>query len=390
VGLRPGSPGEAGFRPERIELARERCAQWVKEDRTPSLAVCVARRGVVALHECWGVQGPGLGPLQRDSLFPLSSITKPVTATLALQLVEDGLLGLNRPAKEYLPELAGDHIEEVLVHHLLTHTAGYPGAPDPETMRLASERLAGGFEIPPCPENQHPKIHQLLSVLWDAPRVRRAGEAMEYGNRGYVLLAEILRRLSGRAIDDLARERIFAPLGMEDTFYVVPESEAPRVVQRPEHFPMAAGQPPWFPGIGSREHQELPLGAAGIFAAPGDMVRFGQMILNGGRTGGARILSPAAVAAMTRDQVPGIGAVLGPLVSGYASWGYGWAIESPQKWVYYNGSLIPLGTFCHPGGGGVMLWIDPVHEIVGAYFEVTKLISCFDLFSNLITAAVED
>ena len=73
-----------------------------------------------------------------------------------------------------------------------------------------------------------------------------------------------------------------------------------------------------------------------------------------------------------------------------ASWGYGFAIESPQKWPFYNGGVVPLGTLSHPGGGGAMLWIDPLHEIVGTFFEVTKGITLFDHFINMITAAAED
>jgi CubicO group peptidase (beta-lactamase class C family) len=121
-----------------------------------------------------------------------------------------------------------------------------------------------------------------------------------------------------------------------------------------------------------------------------DMAKFGQMILNRGRYGEARILSQASVAAMTRDQIPGLQAQLGPMVSKWASWGYGFAIESPQKWPFYNGGLVPLGTLCHPGAGGAMFWIDPEHEIVGTYFEATKLISSFDHFINMVTAAADD
>ncbi|HVO28187.1 MAG TPA: hypothetical protein VMW56_31660 [Candidatus Margulisiibacteriota bacterium] len=87
----------------------------------------------------------------------------------------------------------------------------------------------------------------------------------------------------------------------------------------------------------------------------------------------------------------------GLMVVADASWGYGFAIASPTKWKYYDGSLQPLGTLCHPGAGGAVLWIDRAHELVGAYFEVgthvtasmDHLVNC-DLFQNMTTAAVED
>jgi CubicO group peptidase (beta-lactamase class C family) len=151
------------------------------------------------------------------------------------------------------------------------------------------------------------------------------------------------------------------------------------------------------PGLGSRVHQEIPSTGGGVFTTPLDITAFGHMYLERGRCAGARILSPAAVAAMTRDQIPGIGARFFERVMQNASWGYGWQIESPTKWPYFHGSLQPLGTFAHPGAGGSNFWIDREHELVGAYFEVTTRVTekmdhlwNFDLFQNVIISAVED
>ena len=114
--------------PERVAHARDLCARWVESGHTPTLGVCVARRGVIVLDEAFGVRGPGADSPRLDAhaLFAGVSVTKAVTATLVMQLVDDGLLGLNRPAKDYLPEMSGEGTDEILVHHLLTHTSGYP------------------------------------------------------------------------------------------------------------------------------------------------------------------------------------------------------------------------------------------------------------------------
>ena len=164
---------------DRIAHVRNLCAGWVEQGHTPTLGVCVARRGVIVLNEAFGVMGPGPDstPLAPDVLFAIASLTKPVTATLVMQLVEDGLLGLNRPAKDYLPELSGDGTNEILVHHLLTHTTGYPfqGCPftaQPPWLEHAEKKLAAGFEPVPCPEGQDPSVHRWLSLFWDAPRIR--------------------------------------------------------------------------------------------------------------------------------------------------------------------------------------------------------------------------
>ena len=384
--------------PGRVAHARDLCARWVREGHTPTLGVCVARRGVIVLHEAFGVLGPGPGspPLARDALFSICSLTKPITATLVMQLVEDGLLGLNRPAKDYLPELCGDGADEMLVHHLLTHTTGYPFEIEPAWSEDEAKKRAAGFDMPPCPVGQDPIIHEKLSLHWNGPRVARVGEVMVYSNHNYVLLGEIVRRLSGRGLEEVARERVFDPLGMHDSYYVVPESESHRVVQRDRKIPFGDPDERFLPCIGSRRWQQTPDSGGGVLTTPRDMVVFGQMFLNRGRYGDARILSPAAVAAMTRDQIPGLGALLLNIVAERASWGYGWQVVSPTKWKYFDGSLQPLGAFGHPGAGGVNYWIDRDHELVGAYFEVTARLSPdynflwnFDLFQNAITAAVE-
>jgi CubicO group peptidase (beta-lactamase class C family) len=397
--LRPGSPDRVGMLPERVAHARNLCARWVADGHTPTLAVCVARRGVIVLHEAFGVLGPGPDSprLTSDALFPALSVSKAVTATLVMQLVEDGLLGLNRPAKDYLPELSGEGTDDILVHHLLTHTSGYPFHTDPPFVEHLVRKLRDGFEAPPRPAEQHPVGHRYLSLCWDLPRVTGVGEIMVYANHNYELLGEIVRRLSGRGLEELARMRIFDPLGMDDTYFVVPRSECHRVVQRAPGLPLADPESDFMPGIGSRQWQETPFAGAGLFSTAFDMAVFGQTFLNGGRYGDVRVLSHAAVAAMTRDQIPGLRARIVGKEEARASWGYGWAVSSPSKWKYFDGSLQPLGTFCHPGAAGQNFWIDPEHELVGAYFEVATAVTenweflwNFDLFQNAVTAAVDD
>ena len=87
--LRYGTPQEAGMLPARIDRARERCAHWVESGHTPAISVCVARRGVIVLQDVWGVLGPeqAAPALAHDSIFPIMSVTKPLTATLVLQMV---------------------------------------------------------------------------------------------------------------------------------------------------------------------------------------------------------------------------------------------------------------------------------------------------------------
>jgi CubicO group peptidase (beta-lactamase class C family) len=398
--LRTGSPEEAGVNPARISKARDLCAGWVKEGHTPALSVCVARRGIFVLHEAFGVLGPepDAPPIERHSLFPVSSVTKPVTASLVMQLVEDGLVAVNRPVRDYIPEIPAGDADEMLVHHLLTHTSGYVYYDEEPFASHAEKKVAAGFSLPETAENRHPLHAALVDLFLDAPLAARPGEVMMYSSHNYELLSEIVRRVSGRPHWELAQERIFDPLGMADTFFIVPKSESRRVVQRPLHSVGGSPENPLNRGLASPQMQESPYGGGGVFSTPRDMTVFGQMFLQGGAYGGERILSPASVAAMTRDQIPGIKARFIGVEIERASWGYGWGIESPTKWTRYRGDLRSLGSYDHGGMGGAFLWVDPEQELVGAYFEVcmsmieeTKehLWNC-DLFQNVVAATLED
>ncbi len=127
--LQSGIPDQVGMSPDRIQQVRAQARRWVEQGGTPTLVVLAARRGVIVLHEAFGVLRPGADapPVPLDALFPMASLAKIITATAILILVEEGRVGLNRPVQEYLPEYIGEGKDAVLVHHLLTHTSGWRG-----------------------------------------------------------------------------------------------------------------------------------------------------------------------------------------------------------------------------------------------------------------------
>jgi CubicO group peptidase (beta-lactamase class C family) len=209
---------------------------------------------------------------------------------------------------------------------------------------------------------------------------------MSYCSPGFNLLGEIVRRLSGISLDDFAHRRIFDPLGMNDTSYILRDSARERVVRRRPLDP-----PPF--GLDSPEYHKEPWPEAGVLSIAMDMAVFGQMLLNGGIYGGERILSSVSVREMTRNQIPGVSAQFGEELFPEAGWGYGWEVKGNKKSIR-DGSLTSPATFSHGGSGGVWLWIDPVYEIVGVYFSVSPVRApfqpdwCVDLFMNAVTAAV--
>jgi serine-type D-Ala-D-Ala carboxypeptidase len=391
---RPGAPEEVGMSARRVRHIEQLAAGWVAQGITSALVILVARRGVIVLHEAFGRLTPDddAPPVRRDTIYPLSSLTKPITATAAMLLVEDGLLGLQRPVSEYLPEFRGEGKHAVMVHHLLTHTSGLRE----QDVNAHAAKKRGVVAIPPPEATQHPWLNEYLFLRYDALLWKPPGVEMSYCSYGYNLLGEIVRRVSGQALADFARERIFEPLGMQDTFYIVPDAVRARIVSRPLDAPFAATVATGAPGLATRKNQELPLASGGVYSTAIDMAIFGQMFLNRGSYGEVSILSPAAVAEMTRNQIPGISAQYRGEFFPEASWGFGWSIHGNKRTSQW-GSLYSPHAFDHNGAGGVYVWVDPVYEIVGVYFQVTleridDILTQhrYDLFTNAVTAAVVD
>jgi serine-type D-Ala-D-Ala carboxypeptidase len=378
----------------RLAHVAQLAASWVAQGMTPALVVLVARHGLIVLHEAFGrLDVESDEPLSRDAIFPLGSITKAITSTAATALVEDGILGLNRPVTEYLPELVGAGKEAIMVHHLMTHTSGFRDEDVVE--HIARKRRAGEIPTPdnsasPLAEmyNVFPFVQQLEAAN-DLPLWKRPGTEMSYCQYGYALLEQIVERVSGKRVADLARERIFEPLGMADTSYGLPEHLRHRAVRRRLEFGWGA--------IGTREFEATTWSFASAFSTAADMATFGQLFLNHGGYGEHRVLSPATVALLTRNQIAGIPAVYRDEFFPEASWSLAWDVRGDKN-ALRDGSLLSSETFEHGGAGGVCLCIDPVNDIILAYLSVQvhqgqRIGSPMwrgDLFANATIAAIEE
>jgi serine-type D-Ala-D-Ala carboxypeptidase len=363
--LRYGDAQEAGMSDARLRHLRRLGAKWVDCGQAASLTMLVARRGVVVLHEAYGRLGPepDATALPLDAVYPISSITKPITATCAMCLVEDGVLGLHRPVQEYVPEFIGDGKDAVMIHHLLTHTSGI--TPEAVGAHATLKQERGELE---SDEAEYPGIGKLPlwargdRSLYDVPVHTPPGSEMTYCNFNYTLLADIIGRVAGQSAVIFADERVFRPLGMVDTCFTgIDPARLPRFVRRDPNDAFARLNNP------AAFHPFA--GAAGATSTAWDIAVFGQMFLNRGRYGDVRILSRPTVDAMTRDQVPGIEASYAAEHFGQAGWGYGWNIRLGKKETNRSGLTSPR-TFEHGGAGGVDLLVDPEYELVLVYCSV--------------------
>jgi len=376
----------------RIQYIEELGNQWVKGGVAPAMALLVARRGLVVLHRAFGRLTPDKDspatPL--DAIFTLASVTKLFTATAVMVLVEEGRVGLNRPVSTYIPEFRGEGKDKVLVRHLLTHTSGIG---EEELEEYAKENR--GKAIIPIPEDTlHPLFNEYLALRYGCPLWKPPGEEMLYADFNFDLSAEIVRRVSRTPLDQFARTRIFQPVGMNDTTYCRVDAPLERRVQRaPEQGTTPSA---WDQAYDrARDKDRVYMGSGAALSTVMDMAIFGQMFLNGGAYGHARVLSPATVGVMTRNQIPGIGAEFLGEVFPEASWGLGWSVHGTK--TGFCGGLYSPEAFEHWGAGGAYIWVDPVNGIVGVYLSSAPSGSApeinannwrHDLFTDAVTAAI--
>jgi len=355
--LRRGIPEDAGMSRSQLEHVGELAQSWVDQGLIQCLVALVARHGRIVFYKGFGRQLPDKGspPVALDSVFPMASITKIFTTTAVMLLVEEGRVGLNRRVREYIPEFAGEGKDGVLVRHLLTHTSGI-GEDGLEA--FAKERQ--GIGMPPAEATLHPLMNEYMVQRYEGPLWKPPGTEMSYADFNFELAGEIVRRVTGKSLANFARRRIFEPLGMTDTHYCrVDVPQGRRAWRGPDP------EDPWLEAI---EVEPIVQASGRSWASAMDMAIFCQMFLNRGAYGDVRILSPASVAEMTRNQIPGIGSTFLNETFPEASWGLGWSIHGDKTGLC--GTLYSPQAFEHWGAGGSYVWADPVYELVGIYLAI--------------------
>ncbi|ANZ43368.1 serine hydrolase [Lentzea guizhouensis] len=260
-----------------------------------------------------------------DSLFQIGSITKVWTTTLAMQLVDEGLVDLDAPVRTYLPEfrIADEQAAgQITVRQLMNHTSGFEGDLFTDTGR--------GDDC----------VEKYVATLHDTPQLFAPGEMFSYNNAGYTVLGRVVEAVRGKAYDDCLREHLFAPLGLTraaaDAYEAIMFRAATgHLTPDPEQGPQVA--PVW-----SLVRSNAPAGSM-LAMSPHDLLLFARMHLNGGLTAdGTKVLSPESVTAMQRKQVdvPKL-ALMGD------AWGLGWELfHYPQaKVIGHDGGTIGQNAF---------------------------------------------
>jgi CubicO group peptidase (beta-lactamase class C family) len=337
------TPGDKNRIDEIVEAA-------VEQGQAPGVVAAVAKGDAIYVKAA-GVMAVGGPPMRPDTLFRISSTTKPITAAVVLSLVEEGLLDLNGPVEELLPELAGRRVlrrpdgpladtvkaeRPVTVRDLLTFTWGFgmQGAmfmsPDPWPIVTAVEERELASFGPPRPVTT-PEPDTWMARLGELPLLAQPGERWLY-SAGSQVLGVLAARAAGVPFEDVMRERVLGPLGMHDTAFHAEDTTRLATAYERHDGQLTVSDPP--DGQWSRPPR-FPDGGGGLVSTAGDMLAFGRMLLRGNP-----VLKTETVAEMTRDQLTA--AQRADVWPGFSflddrGWGYGMSV---LHWGYsWEGGL---------------------------------------------------
>ena len=301
----------------------------IAQGKLPGAVVIIGHEGKIAYRKAYGRRAvvPEPEAMTDDTIFDLASITKVVATTTALmQLFEQGKLRLNDKVTDYIPEFQGGK-SGITLRNLFTHFSGLK--PDVPLANPWSGYQTG------------------IKLACTDPPDGPPGARFVYSDINFILLGELVHRLSGQTLSDYARDHIFQPLGMQDTMFQPPAALAPRIAPTER---VTNDSPPLRGVVHDPTARNMGgvAGHAGVFSTARDLARFAQMMLNGGELDGVRIVSAATIQKFTEPQTPPDQPILR---------GLGWDIDSPYSGN--RGELFPIGSFGHTGFTGTSLWIDP-------------------------------
>jgi beta-N-acetylhexosaminidase len=332
------SPKNVGFSKKGLDRAVRLLEEAVGSRAFPGGIVLVGRHGKLVLEKPFGrlTYESNAPKVTADTMYDLASLTKVVaTTTLAMILYERGELDLGKPVRDYIPEFSGGDKDEVTVADLLAHTGGL----------LWWKDLYKDHAAPNPREAREKYVDTICRMPLDyAPRSKSV-----YSDLGIILLGEIVERVSGLSLDELARRQIFERLGMNHTMFNPPTSLRDRIA--PTENDGWRGRV-----IHGEVHDEnaYAMGGvaphAGLFSTGGDLARFAQAMLNGGTFGGERIVKRSTVEEFTTR----------PGFVPDSSRALGWDTPSAKS---SSGRYFSASSFGHTGFTGTSIWIDPGRDI---------------------------
>ena len=359
-----GHPEDAGFSSARLERTRAALKADVDSSRLPGAVLLIARNGKIVFYDTAGFQDRAAKTaMRKDAIFPIASMSKPITTVAAMILAEENKLDIAAPVAQYLPEFRDVKVgtegaapkRPMTVQDLMRHTSGltyglFGNSAVDQMYRKANVLGAKSLE-------------EAVKLVATMPLLHQPGEAWEYSVSTDVL-GRVVEVASGMDLDSFERERLTGPLKMNDTGFWVKPPNVSRLAK--------ADGPPNVAGMADPTVKPAMLsGGGGMVSTVADYARFCQMLLNGGTLDGVRILGPKTVALMTSDQLPAnaerhtpvalsLGA-FGPVPEMGTSFGLGFAVRVDPGRNPIPGSV---GDFSWGGITGPLFWVDPQSKLL--------------------------
>ncbi len=397
-------PAQAGFSAQRLERIDTYMEQAVEDGVMVGGQGLIARDGNIIYNKTWGQRDREERlEMTEDTIHRLYSMSKPITGVALMILYEEGKFLLNEPVAKYLPELAnlqvsvatadggvaavsdgtqssstgaGDTtqagqtrapVRQPTIRDLMTHTAGFTYGVFGNTEVDQTYRAAGIL-------SNHPDLQDFVTKLGKIPLQFEPGTRWHY-SVSVDVQGRLVEVLSGMKFSDFLEQRLFKPLGMKDTSFIVPDNKLKRFAQLYSPKGTPNGPDAWLtpntstelvvaPEMASRNYHKgatFESGGGGLVGTAEDYLRFSQMMLNGGELDGVRVLSPSTVALMSRDHLGTVAMGMGRQGSGF---GLDFAVVKDAGLTGESGSD---GEYNWGGAAGTRFWIDPKENLIGIF-----------------------
>ena len=402
AGLPSASPEDLGFSSERLARIAPVIQGEIDKGQYPGAVMLVARKGKVIYFESVGQLDPANGkPMGKDAIFRLYSMTKAYTSVAAMMLMEEGKLRLTDPVSKYLPALAKLEVSvpvidpytgatkyvnvptdrDVNIQDLLRHTSGIvygQYTSHPKVKEMYAKEGVDWKDVTPAEQ-----IERLAKV----PLAHQPGTTFEY-SLSVDVLGRVIEAITGMTLGQFLQERIFAPLAMTDSAFIVPPEKRDRLAQ-PFAVDRATDKPINLLDVTVAQKNDA--GGAGSVGTTMDYARFLQMLLNGGELDGVRLLSPTTVAYMTADHLGDAkfsGSTTLPAGTGF---GLGFAVRKETGLFEVTGTK---GEYFWGGAAGTGFYVDPTEEIVVVWMTQGQpgIARRYDryLFKQMVYQAITD
>jgi len=384
--LSEASPQSVGISTERLGRIDAMCQQAVDDGQVPGIVTLIARKGKIVHHKAYGMaDNASSKALKKDAIFRIASQSKAITSTAVMMLWEEGHFRLDDPISKWIPEFKNPKVlksfkysdasytaeaakREITIRHLLTHTSGlgYGAIDGDERMKMLYKKAG----ITDLFTTEKVTIAQSVKKLASLPLHHHPGDNFVY-SEGLDVLGYFIEIVSGMSFAKFLKTRIFDPLGMNDTYFYLPDSKADRLVtvQMPK-------DEKWikYTGLEGYYDADYPIkgaktfysGGAGLSSTAKDYATFLQMYLNGGELNGVRILSRTTIQTMMGNQIKDY-------------WGgesgakhYGLAFGVVRYAGQDQGGEGSIGTFDWGGYFNTQYFADPKEEVIGIIMKQTR------------------